>query len=308
MSPRPKKAQGFQRNRPAGKRSISSRRREGDVGRPRRNTELQESRRTERDSRRHLGGEQVEGRRAVIELLSARRRHVGQVWIADSVEPSSEIDRITRLASASGVRVQIVGSRKLDAEARTRSHQGVLAKAAPLTEFDLAELCSPLDQKTPFLLVLDGITDPQNVGALLRTAECAGVTGVVLARHGAAHITPATTKSAAGAVEYLRIAVVAGIPSAIARITDAGLHCIGLDADASLSLFCDEPPWRDAGEGVALVLGDEGKGLGNLTKKRCTTLVSIPQVGAIDSLNVSAAGAIASFEVARSMGTERNMS
>ena len=182
-----------------------------------------------------------------------------------------------------------------------------MALAASLEETSLDQFCEPLDTgqttRLPFVLVLDGVTDPQNVGALLRVAECAGVTGVVLSRHNAAHVTPTVAKVAAGAVEYLRMAVAPGIPAAIARLASAGIYCVGLDARADESIYDIELGGTGALEcGIALVLGDEGKGLGSLTRKRCSVLASIPMHGAIASLNVASAGSVACFELARRLG------
>jgi 23S rRNA (guanosine2251-2'-O)-methyltransferase len=255
-----------------------------------------------------LGGEQVEGRRAIIELLAAGHRRVREILVADGLEPSAELDEIARLASRNGVRVSIVSHRRLDATARTMVHQGVVAMAAPLRPADLDDLCSPSDKEgaePPFLLVLDGVTDPQNLGALMRTADCAGMTGVVLGRHRAAHVTPSVTKAAAGAIEHLRIAVVPGIPAALARMATLGVKCIGLDPRGTESLYDldSKNELDDIEGGLALVLGDEGRGLGALTRRRCAVLVSIPVRGAIESLNVSAAGAVAAYELARLRGT-----
>lgn len=148
----------------------------------------------------------------------------------------------------------------------------------------------------PFLIVLDGVTDPHNVGALLRTAECAGVTGVVLPRHRAVHVTPTVAKVAAGAIEHLDIAVVPGIPNALRQLDELGVTSVGLDAEAPTSLFDLD---LEVTAGVALVMGAEGKGLASLTRRRCSALAGIPQFGALGSLNVSSAGAVACFELAR---------
>jgi len=220
------------------------------------------------------------------------------------MDPSPEVDKISSLATRSGAHLLAVPMRRLDAEARTRSHQGVLALAAPLEESlleDLYDTAEHKDQRLPFVLVLDGVTDPQNLGALLRTAECAGVTGIVLARHSSAHITPTVAKVSAGAIEYLKFAVAPGIPTAIARLTEMGMYCIGLDPTATEQFYELNLGPETTENGVALVLGDEGKGLGALTRKRCSALASIPQYGAIGSLNVAAAGAVACFELARTM-------
>lgn len=242
---------------------------------------------------RGLGGEQVEGRRAVRELLIAGRRRVKDVWIAEGVDDSPVLHEIVELATDSRIPVRRVARSRIDGEARTDSPQGVLAHAEPLPEVELDDLVGP----DAFLLCLDGITDPHNLGALLRSAECAGVTGVVVPKHRAVHITPTVAKTAAGAVEYLPMAIVPGIPAALRTLASAGVWSIGLDADANGSIFQME--FEVTGTPVALVLGAEGAGLSRLARERCDLLAAIPQRGAIDSLNVAAAGAVAMFEVAR---------
>jgi 23S rRNA (guanosine2251-2'-O)-methyltransferase len=192
-----------------------------------------------------------------------------------------------------GVRVLHVARDRLDAEARTGAPQGVLAHAAPLAPADLDELCRP--GAMPFLLGVDGVTDPQNLGALLRTAEAAGVTGVVLPRHRAAHVTPAVTKAAAGAVEHLPIAIVPGLPAGLARARGLGVWVVGLDPDGGESVF----DLALVGEPLLVVLGSEGRGLSRLVRRRCDVLARIPLHGRLASLNVAAAGAIALFEVGR---------
>ena len=151
----------------------------------------------------------------------------------------------------------------------------------------------------PFLVVVDGITDPHNLGAVLRSAECAGVTGVVLPSHRSVHLSPTVTKVAAGAVEFLPMTLVPGIPATLQRLSVLGIWTVGLVGESRQSLYDlavgDEP--------VALVIGSEGNGLAALTRKRCDTLASIPQHGSIASLNVASAGAIACFEVARRRST-----
>jgi 23S rRNA (guanosine2251-2'-O)-methyltransferase len=146
-----------------------------------------------------------------------------------------------------------------------------------------------------FLVVVDGVTDPQNLGALLRSAECAGVTGVVLPRHRGAHVTPTVTKVAAGAVEHVRIAVVPGVPGALQELERLGVWTVGLDERGPEPVFRLQLGDRP----LALVIGAEGRGLAPLSRQRCDVLARIPLRGSIDSLNVSAAGAIAMFEVAR---------
>ena len=243
-----------------------------------------------------LGGEQVEGRQAVRELLGAHRRSVTSLLMADGMDASPVLDEIEALAAARRVRVEYVSRRRIDSVARTDAAQGVVALARPVEETPLEDLAGPSRRgRVPFLLVLDGITDPHNLGSLLRSAECAGVTGVVLPRHRSAHLSPTAAKVAAGAIEYLPMALVAGVPTALRRLTELGVWSVGLVGEAGQSLY--RLPLGD--RPVALVLGSEGAGLATLTRKRCDSLASIPQHGTLSSLNVATAGAIACFDVAR---------
>jgi len=244
-----------------------------------------------------LGGEQVEGRQAVRELLLADRRKVREVWVAASEHDDPDVvDDLAELAMSVGVPVRDVSRAKLLAEARTESPQGVLAKAHALPEAELDQLAKrPKKGPAPFLLAVDGVTDPGNLGALLRSAEGAGVTGVVLPRHRAVHVTPTVTKAAAGAIEHLPMTVVGGLPAAISRLQALGVWVIGLDMGGETSLF--DLPLAD--EPVMLVLGAEGKGLSRLVAQRCDSVVSIPLAGQLASLNVAAAGVLACFEVSR---------
>lgn len=246
---------------------------------------------------RGLGGEQVEGRQAVRELLLSGRR-VRELWVATDLDDAAVVDEILELARDMRVQIREVSRSKMAAEARTDAPQGVLAKAAPLRDVELDDLAtarSPSGAK-PFLVVSDGVTDPGNLGALLRSASCAGATGVVLPRHRAVHVTPTVAKAAAGAIEHLPMALVGGIPNALARLRELGVWVIGLDMVADRTLFelgdvADEP--------IALVLGSEGHGLARLTRQRCDMVVRIPLVGPLESLNVATAGALACYEITR---------
>jgi 23S rRNA (guanosine2251-2'-O)-methyltransferase len=238
----------------------------------------------------------VEGRQAVRELLSANRRPVKSLLMAEGMDAAAILDEIEALATKRRVKVSYVSRRRIDMVARTEGPQGVVALARPVEEVSFEKLCAPTRSgRQPFLLVLDGITDPHNLGALLRSAECAGVTGIILPRHRSAHLSPTVAKVAAGAIEYLPMSLVPGIPAALQRLSTAGVWSVGLDGDAPTSLY--ELPLGP--EPVALVLGSEGTGLAALTRKRCDALASIPQHGTLSSLNVATAGAIACFDIAR---------
>ena len=241
----------------------------------------------------------MEGRHAVRELLLAATRRTREVLMASDLDPAPILDDIVELARDAKVPIREISRGRFEAMARTEAPQGVLALAAPLREHDLDELISAgAHGRPPFLLLLDGITDPGNLGALLRTAECAGVSGVVLPRHRAANITPSVSKAAAGAIEHLRMATVPGLPTAMNALSRKQIWTVGLDASAGQSLF----DLQLAAEPVALVLGAEGAGLSKLVRERCDVLVSIPLRGMLASLNVGVAGALACYEIARRRG------
>ena len=211
----------------------------------------------------------------------------------EDMDHADVLDDIAELASEMKVAFRPINRKRMDVEALTDSHQGVIARAQPVPETDLDTLAK---RKNAFLLVLDGVTDPGNLGAILRTAECAGVTGIVLPRHRSVHISPTVTKTAAGAVEHLPMALVGGIPAALLRLQELGVYTIGLDAGGETPIF--DLPITD-GRPVALVLGAEGSGLSRLVGERADTVASIPLVGRLNSLNVAMAGAVACFEIVR---------
>ena len=247
-------------------------------------------------SRGHgLGGEQIEGRRAVYELLAARRRRVREVWVAETARNDELITEILELCARHGVPVRNTSVDALRLEARTEAPQGVLAHAEELPTSPLSSLCETTGTAHPFLLALDGVTDPQNLGSLIRTGECAGITGLILPKHRSAHVSPTVTKASAGAVEHVLISLVPGLPAALAECKKRRVWTVGLDPGGNVDIYGLEV----ADQPIALVLGSEGSGLSQLTKQRCDVLARIPQAGSILSLNVAAAGAIALFEIAR---------
>ena len=233
------------------------------------------------------------------ELLIAGTRPVREVLVATGEDGRLDgpLADLVELAGDLRVPVKRLSRAKLDAIARTDAPQGVVAHAVPVPEADLDDLCvrrAP-GGGPPFLVAVDGVTDPGNLGALLRSAECAGVSGIVLPRHRAVHITPTVAKAAAGAVEHLPIALVSGLPAAIERMKAAGLWVVGLDAGGDTPLHA--LPF--AADPVVLVLGAEGAGLSRLVRQRCDTVASIPLRGQLGALNVAAAAAIATYEIAR---------
>lgn len=253
----------------------------------------------------------------MLELLMAGARRVHEVWVSSDIEDGGVLQDIRELAESQRVPVQEVSRSRLAARARCEAPQGVLALAAQLPEHSLDDLLAGRSstssaargpgarqgsgaarskvRETPFLVALDGVTDPGNLGAVLRSAECAGATGAILPRHRAVNVTPAAAKAAAGAIEYLPVALVGGLPSALGELGRREVLTIGLDAAAELSLF-ELPPVDGP---VCVVLGAEGRGLSRLVRQRCDVVAQIPLHGQLASLNVSAAAALACFEVAR---------
>ena len=229
-------------------------------------------------------------------MLVAGRRQVKEVLLADHIGASSVVDEISQLAARAGVPVRETNRAGLGRLAGVEVHQGVLAVAEPLVPVELDSLASAEHLASPPLIVaLDGVTDPHNVGAVLRSAESAGATGAVLARHGGPSITATVAKAAAGAIEHLDMASVARIPAALERLRSLGVWIVGLDSGGEAELFGLEL----LTEPVALVFGAEGAGLSRLARERCDVAASIPRKGQTASLNVSAAAALACYEVLR---------
>ena len=243
-----------------------------------------------------LGGEQVEGRQAVRELLIAGNRRVKEIWVASDPDESEIVSDIVEIAKTMRITVTQTARKRLDMQARSEAPQGVIAFASPLQEVELDTLLQRKPGRVPFLVAVDGVTDPGNLGALLRCCDGAGVHGVVLPRHRAVHVTPTVCKAAAGAVEYVPMAIVGGLPAALSRMKDAGVWIVGLDDAADRNLFELGDLAADA---ICLVLGAEGNGLSRLVRERCDMIVSIPMRGRLSSLNVSAAAGLATYEVAR---------
>ncbi|MFZ9192059.1 MAG: 23S rRNA (guanosine(2251)-2'-O)-methyltransferase RlmB [Ilumatobacteraceae bacterium] len=312
MTKRPRRGARDQRRAPRGN---GDQRRRGD-GQQRGRVDGQRRGRGDgrpRDNDRSLGGEQIEGRQAVRELLIAQRRRVHEIVIADDIERNPVIAEITDLAGAQRVALRRLPRRDIDEMARSEAPQGVIARAEPLAEVLLDEVLvrtqgdgseelsvGGVARSVPgdklFLVAVDGVTDPGNLGAILRSCEGAGVDAVILPRHRAVHITPSAAKAAAGAIEYLTMCVVPGLPTAIQQLRDANVWVVGLDDAADKPLFGLGDLAR---EHVCLVLGAEGPGLSRLVRERCDLVVSIPMSGALSSLNVSAAAALATYEVVR---------
>jgi 23S rRNA (guanosine2251-2'-O)-methyltransferase len=224
----------------------------------------------------------VYGRRAVREALRGRRE-VLEVWATDRALAAEQwLDE---------AKPKLKPERDLSERAGTRDHQGVLAFVEPYRYADAYELAAA---DRPLLAVLDRVTDPRNLGAVCRSAEGAGATGVVVPAHGSAVVTPAVARASAGAVEHLPIAVVTNLARYLEEVKGPALWVFGAAGDAATTM------WQaDLSGGVALVLGAEGKGLRPLVRRSCDALVSIPLAGHVESLNVSVAAALLLYEARR---------
>ena len=237
----------------------------------------------------------VYGVHAVRNALDAAPGRVRRLWIVEGRRRSRALAELLAEARAANVRVETVDRRAMDRVA-PGVHQGVAAqcdRVAPATEAEFERRWPEFHH--PFLLVLEGIQDPRNLGACLRSAEAAGVDAVLLPKRRSAPLTATVAKAASGALERLLIVSVTNLARRLAWLADQGVWLVGGDPAAETELFGFEVP-----ASVAVVLGGEGTGLRRLTRERCDTLVRIPMAGAVSSLNVSVAAALMLFEVARS--------
>jgi 23S rRNA (guanosine2251-2'-O)-methyltransferase len=229
--------------------------------------------------------EQVYGRRPVREVLRGRRE-VLELWATERAVKSEEW-----LRAVERPRVQVKLERELSDAATTRDHQGVLAWCEPYKYADAYELAQ---SERPLLACLDQVSDPRNLGAVCRSAEGAGATGVVVPAHGSALVTPVVCRSSAGAVEHLPIAVVTNLARYLEEIKTGDLWVAGAAGESGT------PMWEaDLTGGLAFVFGAEGKGLRPLVRRTCDLFVSIPQLGHVESLNVSVAAAVLLYEARR---------
>ena len=225
----------------------------------------------------------IYGRNAVLE--AARAGRVLKVYQASGLGHDPRLDELATLT-----RIEVVPPQKLEAMA-PGVNQGVAAELKPRREWTLKEL---LAAEPSMLIALDSIMDPQNLGAILRSAEVAGCDGAIVPEHRSAPLSPAAVKASSGATELLRIAKVSGMPSAIAEVKRAGIWCVALDPRGEM------PAWEfDFKQRVCIVVGSEGEGVHRLVKERCDARVRLPVVGHIASFNASAAAAALLYEAMR---------
>lgn len=235
----------------------------------------------------------LEGRNAVAEALRSGRQ-IDKIYFAGG--SISSLGHLIAQARQQGVVAQEIDKRKLDAMSITGSHQGIIAQCAAARYATLEEILELAHSRgeAPLVVLCDGITDPHNLGAIIRTAEIAGAHGVVIPRRRSAGLNAACAKAAAGALEYLPVAKVNNIASAVAQLKEKGLLIFAADMDGQQTLY-----EADFAAPAAIVIGSEGEGISALVKKECDYVVSIPQKGKIPSLNASNAAAVLLYEAVR---------
>lgn len=218
------------------------------------------------------------------------------VLLAEGRKPSPVLEEIRRTAAGSGVPVQVVPAAEVDRLAPDQNTQGVAARITEHRFRDLRKLLALVQNRStqPFILALDQIQDPHNVGALIRTADAAGVEGIVMPERRSAPISGVVARASAGAVSHLPIVEVKNLARALRELKEAGMWVVGLDESTPQTIYD-----TDFRVPMVLVLGSEGEGLRRLTRETCDFLVRIPMFGSIESLNVSVAGSLAMYEVVR---------
>lgn len=236
----------------------------------------------------------IEGRNAVTEALRAGTA-IDKIYIARG-DTDRTLSQIVALAKSAGIVVADADHRKLDAMSCTHSHQGVIAVAAVRQYVSVEEILASAAEKgePPLLVVCDELSDPHNLGAVIRTAECAGAHGVIIPKRRSAGLTAVVAKTSAGAVSYLPVARVSNIPALLEQLKQEGLWVFGTAAEGNTTLYD-----ADLKGPAAIVIGSEGTGMSRLTAQRCDFLVRIPMKGHISSLNASAAAAILLYEAVR---------
>ena len=234
----------------------------------------------------------IYGIHPVRESLKAGRRQIYEVYL-DKGKKSAHFNAIKSLADSRHVPLKIIGATHFSSFLPAAGHQGAAARVSQYPQIAVADIFDAVQTREdqPFLLMLDNLQDPQNLGAIIRTAVCVGIDGIILPIDRCVSPTPAVCKASAGALEHICLSRVTNLVQTINFCKDRGLWIMGLDSAAEQSIYAS-----DLTGAVALVLGGEQKGLRPVVKKNCDLLVSIPQHGPVDSLNVSVAAAIAMYE------------
>jgi len=237
---------------------------------------------------------QIEGRNSVLELLESER-DINKILIAKG-ERHGSINKIITIAKQRKIVIAEVERQKLNAISETNNHQGVIAIVPPFNYVEVEDILNEAKTKNedPFVIILDGIEDPHNLGSIIRTAETAGVHGVIIPKRRAASVNATVSKSSAGAVEHVKIARVNNINETIKYLKEEGLWICGTDGDAKDYYYN-----QNLKGPIAIVIGSEGFGMGRLVKENCDFLVKIPMKGKITSLNASVSAGIVIYEAVK---------
>ncbi|WP_303667967.1 23S rRNA (guanosine(2251)-2'-O)-methyltransferase RlmB [Selenomonas ruminantium] len=252
-------------------------------------------------NQRELPEDVLIGRNAVTEALRAGRG-INKILLADG-DREGQVSEITALAKERGIILQFVERSKIESIAGGLRHQGVLAYVAPVAYAELDDILAKAEAagEPPFLLLLDELEDPHNLGALLRTADATGVHGVLIPKRRSVPLTATVAKTSAGAVEYVPVARIGNIAQTLKALKEKGFWVAGADMDGSQNYY-----EADLTGPLVLVVGSEGKGMGRLTKEQCDFIVKMPMVGKINSLNASVAGSILMYESMRQRLAKKN--
>jgi 23S rRNA (guanosine2251-2'-O)-methyltransferase len=240
-------------------------------------------------------GQTVEGRRAVLESLRAGRE-IKRLIMVEDVELGAQLQEIVVLASEAGIEVEAVSRRELESQSQTKKSQGVIAVVPDPRYHEPEDLMrsAGTDGESALLVMLDGIQDPHNLGAIARTADAAGAHGLIIPERRAVGITPGAVRASAGALEHVKVSRVGNLNRTIENLKELGMMVIGLDADGDV-----EYTEADYVGPVMIVVGSEGKGLSRLVRENCDQIVSIPMAGQLSSLNASVSAGIVLYEAFR---------
>ena len=235
--------------------------------------------------------DQIEGRNSVIELLESGR-DINKIFVQDG-EKHGSINKIIAMASERKILINTISKEKMKQMAQTENYQGVIAIVPPFDYVDIEDILSEAKarQENPFIVLLDGIEDPHNLGSIIRTAETAGVHGIVIPKRRAASVNATVNKVSAGAVEHMKIARVNNMVETMKYLKEQGLWICGTDMDTKTYYYS-----QDLTGPLAIVIGSEGFGMSRLVKENCDFLVKIPMRGKITSLNASVSAGIVMYE------------
>lgn len=241
----------------------------------------------------------IEGRNPVLEAIKGDRKI--EKILVNKASREGSIRKIVSMAKDMGIVVVQTDKRKLDEMSESHAHQGVIAITEEYRYYEIEEVISIAKQKgeDPFVIILDEITDPHNLGSIIRTADAVGAHGVIIPKRRSVHITPIVAKASAGAVEYVPVCKVTNIVNTIKELKKLGLWIAACDMDGETFYR------QDLGGALGLVVGSEGSGISRLVKENCDFVVSMPMVGNVSSLNASVAGSILMYEVFRQRSSKR---